>query len=184
VDSTRKSKRKKDEPNSVLEAALRYLAVAWSVIPVHGVVDGHCTCGRVKCTNIGKHPALGSWKEYQERLATKAEILRWFATHPERNIGIVTGKISNIVVLDIDGDQGREALAEAGHLIPDTVHARTGGGGDHYFFRYPEGGLGNSAGAIAPKVDVRGDGGFVVVAPSLHRSGRRYEWIVAPGEEE
>ena len=52
--------------------------------------------------------------------------------------------------------------------------------GVHYYYSYPESGLGNSASTIAAKVDVRGDGGFVVAPPSVHRSGCPYEWVEAP----
>ncbi len=71
-------------------------------------------------------------------------------------------------------------LLKAGYEIPHTMHAHTGGGGDHYYYSYPESGLGNSASTIAAKVDVRGDGGFVVAPPSVHRSGCPYEWVEAP----
>lgn len=68
--------------------------------------------------------------------------------------------------------------------LPATPHSHTGGGGDHYYLRYPESGIANSAGRIAKKVDVRGDGGFVVAPPSVHRSGNPYAWITPPGEVE
>ena len=62
--------------------------------------------------------------------------------------------------------------------LPTTPMARTGGGGLHCFFRYPEGAeIKNSAGKIAPEVDIRGDGGYIIVAPSVHVSGCSYEWI-------
>ncbi len=64
--------------------------------------------------------------------------------------------------------------------LPKTPHALTGGGGDHYLFKYPEGGIANSAGKIGKGVDVRGEGGLIVAAPSVHRSGRPYEWDLSP----
>jgi len=182
VDSTRKPQARKEEQNPVLEAALGYGALGLSTIPVHGIVDGECTCGKPDCPSKGKHPALRSWKPYQENRATEAQIRKWFAGRPFLNVGIVTGKVSGIVVLDVDSEEGHRALREAGYEIPATVHAHTGGGGDHCSFRYPEGGLGNSAGSIVVDVDVRGDGGLIVAPPSMHRSGKRYEWVIAPGE--
>lgn len=115
MDSTPRSRRKKAEPNAVLEAALGYVACRYSVIPVHGIVNGHCTCGKASCSSIGKHPALSSWKEFQNRRATEDEVRSWFTGHPELNVGIVTGKISGVVVLDVDGEAGHQALREAGH---------------------------------------------------------------------
>lgn len=183
MDSTSKSKGKKADSNAVLEAALGYYALGFSVIPIHGIVDGRCTCGKSNCPSKGKHPALGSWKRYQDKRATEEEVRQWFTPRPYLNLGIVTGKVSGIVVLDVDGEAGHQALKKAGYEIPDTVHAHTGGGGDHYYFNYPQDGLRNSASSIAPKVDVRGDGGLVVAPPSVHRSGGRYEWVIAPTQK-
>lgn len=180
MDSTSKSKGKKADSNAVLEAALGYYALGFSPIPIHGIVDGRCTCGKPDCPSAGKHPALKSWKPYQKARATEDQIRKWFTGRPYLNVGIVTGKVSGIIVLDIDGEEGRQAFREAGYEIPSTVHAHTGGGGDHYYFNYPQDGLRNSASSIAPKVDVRGDGGLVVAPPSVHRSGERYEWVIAP----
>lgn len=183
MNDTRKSRRKKE--NAILEAALGYATLGFSVIPVHGIVDGRCTCGKASCPSAGKHPALPSWKEFQKRRATEGEIRGWFTGHPELNVGIVTGRISGIVVLDVDGEEGHQALREAVmSKLPATPHVHTGGGGDHYFFRYPENGIANSAGKIAERVDVRGEGGFVVAPPSMHRSGDTYSWVTPPGEIE
>ncbi len=115
MKSTAKPADDKHEPNPILEAALRYRALRYSVIPVHSVVNERCTCGKKDCSGAGKHPALLSWKEYQKRAATEAQIRNWFTDHPELNVGIVTGKVSGIVVLDIDGEEGRQTLRELGY---------------------------------------------------------------------
>ncbi len=116
--------------------------------------------------------------------ATKdlSAVTELWRSEPSANIGVRTG--SGFMVLDVDDDVGADALAilerEHGEL-PDTVRAVTGGGGAHYYFaakhRVP-----CSAGQLAPGLDVRGDGGYVVAPPSIHHSGRTYEWDVAPGE--
>ncbi len=96
----------------------------------------------------------------------------WWDTDPDANIGIVTGSRSGIVVIDIDpGHGGYESLAELINQhgkLPDTPVARTGGGGEHLFFKHPNIEVRNSAGRIGPGIDVRGDGGYVVGAPSIH----------------
>jgi hypothetical protein len=69
-----------------LNQALDYLDMGWSVIPLRG-----------------KRPVLGSWLEYQKRLATREEVREWFRLEPDANIGIVTGKVSGLVVVDFDG---------------------------------------------------------------------------------
>jgi hypothetical protein len=94
-------------------------------------------------------------------------------------VGVVTGLISGLVVLDVDpGHGGDESLARFVHRyapFPATVEAVTGGGGRHFYFAHPGGDMRNRAG-LAPGIDLRGDGGMVVAPPSMHPSGRRYAW--------
>src|SRR5680860_1538417 len=91
-------------------------------------------------------------------------------------LGIGTGSISGICVLDVDGEEGMTNLINADLEPPETLTSRTGGGGWHFIYRLPEGGIRNSAGKIAEKVDIRGEGGYIVVPPSNHISGGIYEW--------
>jgi hypothetical protein len=120
------------------------------------------------------------------------QILRWWGSRPEANIGLVTGAVSRLLVLDVDGDEGRASLAaleqEHGQL-PRGVCVRTPRGGEHRYFRFPQSGnVGNSAGRLGPGLDVRGEGGYVVAPPSTNGTGAAYEftggskWIPpAPG---
>ncbi len=98
-------------------------------------------------------------------------IERWWQRWPSANVGVPTGKKSGVAVLDVDVDDGGlESLAKlerAGAPTPKTARARTGGGGIHVFFRYPWGTeIRNSAGLLGPGLDVRCEGGYVVVPPS------------------
>jgi len=153
-------------PSEMRSAALGYAARGWAVIPIEA---------------RGKRP-LVPWLEFQQRRATTSEIESWFRRWPDANVGLVTGRISGIVVLDIDprhgGMDGLSGLEEEYGQLPGTVEALTGGGGRHIYFAHPGAALANRV-ALRPGVDVRGDGGCVVAPPSLHPSGRRYEW--APG---
>lgn len=108
---------------------------------------------------------LISWKEYQDRIATKEEIEAWWKQYPEANVGIVTGKISNMTVVDVEkgGDKS---------IFPKTLTISTGGGGWHLYYRYFP--IQNKA-RIFPLTDVRGDGGYVVAPTSTHASGKKYE---------
>jgi hypothetical protein len=146
-----------------LEAALGYLRRGWSAIPIE---------------RRGKRP-LVAWLEFQDRAATPAEVEEWFARWPGANVGIVTGHVSGLVVLDVDpAHGGADSLArlEAAHgPLPVTVEALTGGGGRHLYFAHPGGQVGNRVG-LHPGIDLRGDGGCVVAPPSVHPSGRRYAW--------
>lgn len=145
--------------NSKFEQAL-YLSekLGWSIIPV----------------SINKQP-LVEWKKYQEIKPTREELVKWFEEYSDANIGVVTGRISNIVVVDIDPRHGG-STKEFSRII--TVKTKTGGNGEHFYFLY-EGGIQNHAG-IRPGIDIRGEGGFVVVPPSIHASGKQYEWLMSP----
>ncbi len=148
-------------------AALTYADRGWSLLPLQAG---------------GKRP-LVAWRELQERRAPREEIEGWFRRWPDANVGIVTGRISRLIVLDIDPKHGgAESLAELerrhGALGP-TVEVLTGGGGRHFYFTAPGGGIRNRAG-LAQGIDLRGDGGYVVAPPSIHPSGRPYRWV--PGQ--
>ncbi|MCX7960086.1 MAG: bifunctional DNA primase/polymerase [Burkholderiales bacterium] len=149
-------------------AARACLARGWSVVAVEP---------------RGKRP-LVAWRALQSRAPAPAEVDAWFFAHPEANLGVVTGAVSNLVVLDVDvrhgGEQSLAALERAHGPLPRTVEARTGGGGRHLYFAHPGGTVPNRAG-LAPGLDLRGDGGMVVAPPSVHASGRRYRWTNAPG---
>ena len=145
------------EAKKRLETALEYLRRGWPVIPCHSIRNGRCTCGKADCDKPGKH-SLIKWKEFQTRLPTEEEVEHWLKRWPFANIGIVTGAISGLVVLDVDGAEGAEAVAER-HL-PQTIISETGGGGWHYFFEYPEGSNIGSRTGLLNKVDIRADGGM------------------------
>jgi hypothetical protein len=105
---------------------------------------------------------------------------RWWRRWPSANVAIPTGKKSGVVVLDVDpnagGSESLGKLERVGVPVPKTARARTGGGGIHVFFRYPrEREIRNSAGLLGPGLDVRGEGGYVVVPPSRTRG--LYRWV-------
>ena len=144
------------------------------VVRLHGMVDGRCTCGR---SVSGTRPAASdvgpSWKRFTRERADLDLVRRWFMEKPYANVGIVTGEISAIVVLDADGEAGVTELERRGY--PTTWTARSGSGGLHLYLRHPGYLVGNRK--IAGIGDLRGDGGLIVAPPSLHVSGERYEWL-------
>ena len=152
--------------------ALEYLDQGWSVVPCHVPVDGGCSCGRDTCSWPGKHPRV-SWRQYSERLPTVKEVHNWFDSEfYESNVGIVTGRVSGIAVVDVDGafDAYRKLK------LPKTLEAITGGGGRHYYYRLDEP-MPSRIGMVEG-IDLKADGGFVVAPPSIHNSGRTYMWRV------
>jgi hypothetical protein len=109
-----------------------------------------------------------------------AEIEAWWRRTPEANVAVATGTRSGFWALDLDEKRGgcewrREQERIRGDL-PVTPIQLTGGGGEHYLFSLPRHVEIRNRVAIAPGVDVRGEGGYIVVAPSIHPNGRGYFW--------
>ena len=118
------------------------------------------------CMPRGKVPATC----HGCRDATKdlAQITAWWCGNPSYNVAVATGPVSKVFVLDVDGPDAEASLRklEAQHgALPETVESITPRG-RHIFFRCENGVVRNSAGAIAPGLDIRGDGGYVVLPPS------------------
>jgi hypothetical protein len=157
--------------SSALEQALGYLGLGWSVLPL---VPGE------------KRPTM-PWQALQHEVPRREVVETWFRDCPTCNVGVVTGGVSGLVVLDVDpkhgGDESVARLEREHGPLPATVEAVTGGGGRHLYFGHP-GGLIRNRAAIVPGVDLRGDGGYVVAPPSLHPSGRRYHWRHGHAPEE
>jgi len=170
------------------QAALIYATrFKWAVIPIHSINDGCCTCQKSDCHCPGKHPLTKNGVK-DASLDTKI-ISEWWGRRPFANIGIATGAESGFFVLDVDGQSGAESLQEIEEQygkLPNTVEAITGGGGRHILFRYPfDMVIGNKV-ALAPGLDIRGHGGYIVAPPSVHISGKQYHWEASsrPGEAE
>ena len=134
------------------------------------------------CVARGKVPATPHG--VKDATIDAATIDAWWQECPEANIGIACGTVSGVFVVDIDGDNGEASMRklEAEHgALPPTVEVITGNG-RHCYFRLGEP-IGNSVGRIGPGVDTRGHGGYVLAPPSVHPSGRRYEWSVDTATE-
>jgi len=115
------------------------------------------------------------WETFQERLPSEQEIKEWFGKWPDAMIGIVTGKISDLAVIDVDTEEGREAIQE---YIPDSILfpiAETPRGGQHLYFRCPDPPLSNNARLISG-CDLRCEGGFIIAPPSINGTGKAYKW--------
>ena len=155
-------------------AAQVYAALGYAVVPMHTAQPGGgCSCTDPGCSDPGKHPRLRGWPRLAA--ADPAVVGEWWRRWPEANLGLATGR--RFDVLDLDGEQGVEALCAVVSIAP-VEHpgpvARTGGGGWHLLYR--PSGLGNRVGLL-PGVDWRGQGGLIVAPPSKHASGGRYTWV-------
>ncbi|HEX7273271.1 MAG TPA: phage/plasmid primase, P4 family, partial [Casimicrobiaceae bacterium] len=163
--------------HSLRDAALAYAAQGFAVFPLHNPLpNGSCSCGKSGCGSIGKHPRTSNG--LKAATTDSEQIRQWWISWPEANIGIATGAVSNLLVVDVDGTEGEESLrrmTESRGPLPATRMAKTGRG-RHLYFRHPGGKIKSKAPICAdhPHVDSRGDGGYVVAPPSLHSSGVRY----------
>lgn len=183
----------KQQPN-MLEPALEYLKLGWSVVPLYGIKQSNdnanyiCNCPKgqleddKRCKSPGKHTRI-KWTDYQTKLPTEADVRGWWHKWPISNIGIITGAVSGIIVLDVDGPEGEATIKQNNLAIPPTVISKTGRGW-HYIYRHPGFECRNFAGklgkTILPNVDFRGDGGLIVAPPSKHVSGHTYTWAMGP----
>jgi DNA-binding transcriptional ArsR family regulator len=179
--------------NERLQAALRYAESGKPVFPLHSVDNrGVCSCGgpevNPKC-KPGKHPRTR--RGHLDVTTDKAQIRRWWVRWPDANIGIPTGKRSGLLALDVDtynwGAGSLETLEDEHSELPETAAFQTGRGGMQLVFQCPPDGppIRNSAGQLGRGLDVRGEGGYIVVPPS--RTEGPYEWLerrppVAPPE--
>ncbi len=147
----------------LLEYALRYASLGFSVIPL---------------IPRGKIPAIKSWTEYQRRHATDEELKKWFGNGSKNNIGIVTGKISGIDVLDLDCQEAVQYAKD--NNFPETPLVKTGKG-FHCYYKHKDGVRNFQKRDDLPNIDLRGDGGYVVAPPSIHPSGQQYQWAEGKG---
>lgn len=153
-------------------AALDYVVQGFAVFP---------------CRARDKRPLTNNG--YNGATKDSSSVEAWWRRHPNANVGIATGEVSDIFVLDIDvgtNKDGEETLRrlEAEHgPLPKTVEAITGSGGRHLFFQYFKG-VQNSVSRLGNGLDVRSDGGHVVAPPSIHPDGGEYRWREDHGPED
>ena len=146
---------------SLGSAALYYASLGWAVFPL------------VPRDKVPLLSAAKGGKGLHDATTDAAQITAWWTQYPSANVGIATGAASGLIVVDVDGEAGETALALYGEM-PVTVESRTGKG-RHLLFQGTE--IRNSAGKLGPQLDVRGDGGYIVAAPSVHPNGHAYHWV-------
>lgn len=148
--------------NSASKLAAEYVDSGWSILPVKPEE---------------KRPYMTNWLQYTRTRAPKAVVENWFNTLSRAGVGVVTGRISNMVVLDVES-WCKTPIEEILKKYPTQMIARSGSGGYHLFYQYPTNvaKVSNRVG-LFEGADLRADGGFIVLPPTTHPNGNRYEWI-------
>jgi len=158
-----------------VESALELAAEGFRVFPCHTPMPNECSCG-AGCASPGKHPR--TLHGCRDATADRTMIEAWWDRWPDANVGVATGE--ELHVLDIDGHHAQaklDALCREHGSLPPTRAVRTGReGGRHLWFRPPAGALPGRR--LAQGIDTRGEGGYVLAPPSLHKSKRTYEWEI------
>ncbi|MGR3703792.1 MAG: bifunctional DNA primase/polymerase [Paracoccaceae bacterium] len=159
--------------SSPTTAALAWAQVGAKIIALHGIDENNaCTCGRPKCKSPGKHPIAKEFPNGQHSaISDHAAIKRVFAAYPYANLAIVPPE--GLVILDVDGPEGRKTFRTLN--LPLTLSVRSGRG-THRYFQTSE---------ILPRkrkklsgIDIKdAAGGYIVVPPSKHHSGKQYSWL-------
>ncbi|GGK65695.1 bifunctional DNA primase/polymerase [Streptomyces flaveus] len=178
---------------ALLAAALNAAARGWHVFPLRPGTKRPALHGEATCTGTG--PCTAGHQKWEQRATTDPECIRATWSRAPFNVGIATGP-SGLLVVDLDkpkstDDKGSsdapdgaatfKALCErTGHAVPDTYRTRTASSGQHLYFTVQSGvRLANTAGTIAPLVDTRAWGGYVVAAGSTTPAGP-YEAVGGP----
>lgn len=163
------------------ELALSYAERGFAIFPIYGIqeVDGKfvCDCEKIrkkKCENPGKHPLTP--RGFLEATTNLSTIKALWDKWPNANIGMATGEISGVVVIDIDGPEGVVSLSDK--TLPATLTAASGraDGGIHYYFQWPGFKVKNAV-KLLDGVDIRADGGYIILPGSRHSSGNYYKWL-------
>lgn len=168
-------------PEGPFAAALHYLNdFGWSIIPIcTPLAAGQCE-QHGWCTSPGKVP-LVAWARYQAAAASPHVLEQWWHKWPTANVGLVTGALSRVVVVDLDGHTAQAEAERLGGIPPGPLSLTGRIGGQHHLCAYrPDA---PSVFAKRAGIDFRGQGGYAVLPPSLHESGNHYQWAVAPDAE-
>jgi KaiC/GvpD/RAD55 family RecA-like ATPase len=168
-------------------AEQRTIAHDWSVLGMHSDTRDHAS----RLVRLGLHPIelrpadkKPAEKEWQRTPLDPDKLDKRLASDPTRNLGLRMGAQPcgwQLITIDVDAPGALDPLIEKWGELPETLTARTGSDGTHLVFRWPAGRElpGNAASRHAANVDIRAQGGQIVVAPSVHPNGNRYQWTRA-----
>ena len=163
---------------SIIDYVTHYRDIGWVPIPLHDVMSGHCSCrDGVACTSAGKHPRV----KQADAVSADLQIWgSWARSWPNMNLAVLTGAKYGFFVVDIDprhaGDTNFQKFCQEHGLPPATLEAKSGGGGKHLFFKAnPDEAIKSDSNVLGQGIDIRGDGGIIVVEPSVTKG--EYKWL-------
>ncbi len=178
-------------PQEMLIAALGYAAHGWPCFPCDPQTKRPLLKGDIDPATGTEIPNTGGLK----KASTDPEMIRnWWKRWPKAMVGVPTGRPIGAFVVDLDAgvDEKTGEVFEAPNLIqalcseigaaalPDTWMVETPRGGRHLYFQLPDGAAPGNRAELIKRVDVRGDGGYVIVPPSSRPDGKAYRWVIAP----
>ena len=157
-----------------------YAARGWLIFPCHSIERGRCTCRLgADCGDPGKHPR--TQHGFQDASADPIMISAWMDQWPNANWALRTGPETGFTVIDIDPRNGGydsfQLLQQQRGPMPDTLRSATGGGGRHLFYTHPLGFIIPGVRGWMPGIDIKSNGGYVILPESTHKSGLSYRWI-------
>jgi len=162
-----KSQIQRDTESAMLDAALNYASIGWYVFPLKPNT---------------KQPAINAWPD--KASIQEQQINFWWTKWPDANIGILAGKKSGLFAVDIDpkngGDESITHILNDHNKFPETATQRTGTGGSHILFTYPDKPVKTRRGYPETGIDICSDNSYIVAAPSIHPNGTTYKWTINP----
>ena len=159
---------KSSKVNKNLTAALAYAdKLGWSVFPL-----------------IPREKRPLTSNGYKDASTDREKIIEWWTKNPNAGIGVPTGKLNGFFVVDVDdngfnktGRETLELLENQYGKLPSTVESISGSGGMHLLFKYVDGMEYKKE--LGKDIDIKSDGGYIVVSPSIHPNGKSYHWEVS-----
>jgi hypothetical protein len=162
-----------------MTSPIDYVARGWQIFPCYTIARGRCTCKLgANCDDPGKHPLT----QHGFKAATTDihMINGWLKSWPNANWALRAGPETGFTVLDIDprhdGFASIDQLQQSRGALPDTLRSATGGGGRHLFYDSGEHKIPSVRGWM-PGIDIKSDGGYVILPEGQHKSGVPYRWI-------
>lgn len=162
------------EDSTILSWALRYHRAGWPIFP----------CQNKKPLSKALEAWEGSWQSAIEDGSVNEDTIRWWwKQYPDAQIAVACGRKANLTVVDVDTETDARrhpdyVIKDCHELVselPPSLTSITGSGGRHVLYAFAD--IPNSAKTLHPQIDIRSEGGYIILPPSPHPSGNKYRWL-------